>query len=135
MKQIDELIVTYLNDEASDSEVETLFDWVRQRPENAAAFARACALHADLREQFHGQQSISEAGFPPVAFASRRSGKQQGHTKWERRLAAVNQFLVAAVLLMVLQMSWGALTLLELCRSSAANTTVQMERSLDEFPD
>ena len=131
-EDIDHLVLTYLNDEASDAEAEILFTWVREKPDHASKFARACALHAHLREHFGGQHNIRGAGSQPVELPTPRSGKRKGRFNWDRRLAAMNQFLVAAVLLMVLQMSLGALTLLELCRSPDATATVPVDRPMDK---
>jgi ferric-dicitrate binding protein FerR (iron transport regulator) len=140
MRDMESLISTYLNGEASDVEVETLFAWVREKPENAADFARACALHGHLREQLCGQRQRSaehesvngRAGFPPASLSSTgdcRSKACLWNKAWQSRIAAVNRFLVAAVLLLMLQMSWGALTLLELCRLPAVSNAQQIDRS------
>lgn len=140
MRDVESLISTYLNGEASDVEVETLFAWVREKPENAADFARACALHGHLREQLRGQRqwradhkSVNGgAGFPPASPSSTgdcRSKACLRNKAWQSRIAAVNRFLVAAALLLMLQMSWGALTLLELCRLPAFSSTQQIDRA------
>lgn len=124
MNEVRKLISRYLNDDASDDQIQTLFAWVREKPENAAEFARACALHAGLRRRLHGQQQLSEEH---SQFVRRRAGVQPTGKSWERRISAVNRFLVAAVLLMTLQMSWGALTLLELCRTSAVSVAQETD--------
>jgi hypothetical protein len=49
MKRMDDLILAYLNDQAAPEEVEQLFDWIHDNPENAKTFARAAAMHAHLR--------------------------------------------------------------------------------------
>jgi len=129
MKPVDELISAYLNDEATEAEAETLFVWVRGKPENAVEFARACSLHAHLRERIHGERQLETER---ERFACQRPEGAQpwgrrvsGRTVWARRIGELNRFLVAAVLMMMLQMSWGAVTLLKLCQPVASSVTIE----------
>ncbi len=59
-------ILDYLNDEASAEEAAELLQWVAKSPENALEFARACALHADLRERLCGERRLRESGEMPI---------------------------------------------------------------------
>jgi hypothetical protein len=142
MNEIEKLISAYLDEYASDQQVERLFAWVREKPENAAEFARFCALHADLREHLLAQRQASEGLEQPVTWGAASQPDRHplpnigppradsNGSKWEDRIAALNRFLVAAVVLLTFQMSWGALTVLELCRPST-HSVVQEAGSFD----
>lgn len=62
MKEINDIIVAHLHDEATSEEVKHLFEWIQTDPENANEFARATMLYTQLREQFSGQRQARESG-------------------------------------------------------------------------
>lgn len=59
MTRINDLIVAYLNDEASIEDARQLFEWVRKDTENAKEFARFSLLHAQLRGLFLGEHNTT----------------------------------------------------------------------------
>ncbi len=68
MKNIEDIIVAHLHDEASTDEIRWLFEWIRKEPENAREFARCALLHAQLRGQLCGEKRVRESGeFATVA--------------------------------------------------------------------
>jgi FecR-like protein len=68
MKNIEDIIIAHLHDEASADEVRRLFEWIRKEPENAREFARCALLHAQLRGQLCGEKRARESGeFATVA--------------------------------------------------------------------
>ncbi len=62
MKNIEDIIIAHLHDEASTDEVRSLFEWIRKDPENAREFARCALLHAQLRGQLCGEKRARESG-------------------------------------------------------------------------
>ena len=61
MKNVEDIIVAYLHDDASADEVRDLFEWVRENPKHAKEFARYSLLHAQLRRELSGQQQAKKS--------------------------------------------------------------------------
>ncbi len=58
MKTKEDLVLEYLADEATSVDLQQLFAWVRESPENSAEFARLASLHGDLRAQLSADREL-----------------------------------------------------------------------------
>jgi len=97
MKNIEDIIVAHLNDEASAEQVKRLFEWVREEPENAKEFARCALLHAQLRGQFAGEKRVHASGETLVGRPSTSSQTRKSRRNWKFIAPALAVCLLIAV--------------------------------------
>ena len=67
MRDMQELIAAWMNDEATAEQAQILFEWIREDPAHARQFATETALHSDLKTYFSTARSLQQVGEKPFA--------------------------------------------------------------------
>ena len=62
MSDLQELMLVYLNNEATDEQIRELFEWITRSPKNANEFAEVSLMHGQMRSLLAGESKAKQAG-------------------------------------------------------------------------